>query len=172
MHSIMSVCISHWKFGHFFRCTLQCVSRISHLFDSFTFYLPGSCVLYIRYMWFIQSLYVYVMYVVYSLPSQIGAHAQVAKSIFDNAGNVVSLKPSIHCATAKTYFVSVGKFMSEAGVILNIWNLGELWKRKPVANLVCACANGVLQNPVTAVTSPSLAASCIAGRLSCGWKRC
>jgi hypothetical protein len=66
----------------------------------------------------------------------------------------------------------VGKFMSEAGVILNIWNLGELWKRKPVANLVCACANGVLQNPVTAVASPSLAASCIAGRLSCGWKRC
>ena len=91
--------------------------------------------------------YVYVMYD--SLPSQIGAHAQVAKSIFDNAGNVVSLKPSTHCATAKTDFVSVGKFMSEAGVILNIWNLGELWKRKPVANLVCACANGVPSGNLT-----------------------
>ena len=49
------------------------------------------------------------MYVVYSLPSQIGAHAQVAKSIFDNAGNVVSLKPSTHCATAKNRFCFCGE---------------------------------------------------------------
>lgn len=55
------------------------------------------------------------MYVVYSLPSQIGAHAQVAKSIFDNAGNVVSLKPSTHCATAKTDFVLWGNSCQKQG---------------------------------------------------------